>query len=117
MFNSMYQAYADERSVFGSHWCGQEQLQHGEDVLVAKYPKDKDGDGQSVDVFCCAMPARFYTLVVSPDPDSLGRHQEGYKISTGSSCHELAAKLAEAIAGGMVGFAPANTACSGQEPA
>lgn len=106
----LYKAYDDERTVFGSHWCGQEELPHGEDVLVAKYPKDKDGDGQSVDVYCCAMPARFYRLVVASEPNSIGDDQEGFQITTGSSCHELAAKLAEAIAGGMVGFAPANTA-------
>lgn len=95
----------DEKTIFGQYWCGQEDLVDNEFTLVARYPKDKDGDGQSVDVHCCPVgPARFYRLVVAPGSDSAGKTQDGYTITTGSSSSVLAATLAEAIAGGLLSF-------------
>jgi hypothetical protein len=93
-----------EREAFGEHFCGPERLPHGEEVLVAKYPKTPpDGDGQSVEVYCLAMPARFYVLRVAPEPNGFGKAQQGCTVSTGSSMRELAHLMAAAFSTGMLG--------------
>lgn len=63
-FSFLNAPYADEIAAFGPHWCGPKEYEHGEDALVALYTSSDDSDGQSVEVYCCAMPARFYTLKV-----------------------------------------------------
>jgi len=82
-----------------------ERFNHAKEYLVAHYPKDPpDGDGQSCDIYELRMPARFYRLVVHPDPDSIGRPGLPVQISTGSGpeMRNLLASLAEGISEGMI---------------
>ena len=79
-------------------------LPYGKEVLIARYDRIPDGDGQDVEVYCCAMPARFYTLKVLPARDSVGEPMSGYVISSGSGVGQLMARLAEEISRGMIGF-------------
>ena len=108
MFNEIDRPYDSELKAFGANWCGPEHYPHGEDVLVARYPKETDddgkGDGQSVDVYCCAMPARFYILKVKSEPNSIGDNQDAFEVRTGSSEAKTAAIIAEKVASGMLGF-------------
>ena len=92
---TMYEPYADERQAFGRHWRGPKRFEHFEGVLVAKYEAKEDG--AAVEVYCEAAPARFYRLTVL-DADG----NTAYEISTGSGQHEMAAKMAEMIADGML---------------
>ena len=92
--------------AFKENWCGPENIPDNHNTLVAKYPKPDGSDGQSVNVFCYATPARFYELVVEEGIDSEGKMQPGYRINTGSSQAKLAAMIAESIADGMLGFTP-----------
>lgn len=106
-FDFLYDSREDAKTAFGVHWCGPSKFEHGEDALVAKYDKHPpDGDGQSVEVYCCALPARFYRLRVLAGPNSIGEVRPGFSVGTGSSQEELAASIAKAIADGMLGFHP-----------
>ena len=100
----MLEPYRDEIEAFGKNWCGPEKYEIWEEVLVAKFPKVRGGDGQSVDVFGCATPARFYTLKVKSEPNSMGKPQNAFEIMTGSGAWKIAAEIAAAVASGMLGF-------------
>jgi hypothetical protein len=107
MIDSMYVPYDRERRAFGNKWCGPDKYESWVETLVARYEKDPlDGDGQTVEVYCTAAPARFYRLKVLPSPDSINNQQAGFEITTGSGAGELAASIAEAISQGMLGFKP-----------
>ncbi len=106
MFENMYTPYAHERHAFGENWTGPPTYRYGEDDGCALYTKRSGSAGQSVEVYCCAMPARFYTMKVLPGENSVGQPQAGYTIKTGSGQAELVAKLAEAIRDGMIDFEP-----------
>jgi hypothetical protein len=79
-------------------------FEHGKDFLVATLPGE--GDGQSVEVYECRLPARFFTLKVLAGPNSVGEPQIGYEVGTGSGDGELAGHIAMAIANGMLAFKP-----------
>lgn len=98
--------YKTERmsQFFGSAWCGPEKFEHGKETLVAAYLPGPDGQG--VSVFCTAMPAVFYKLVVSPGVTSASEVRPGYTVTTGSDMAHWAAQTAIAITQGMVGFKP-----------
>lgn len=81
-----------------------DQLQHGVATIAASYTA-QNSDGHDVDVFVTAMPARFYRIEVAPRGG-----KPGYAISTGSGCADLVAKMAAAIADGMIGFEPKDQA-------
>jgi len=102
----LYVPYEDEIQAFGENWCGPKTYQHGVEALVAEYPKQEGGDGQSTKVYCTALPARFYTIKVESEPNSIGLPQAAYQVSTGSSWSLQAALIAEAIADGMLKFEP-----------
>lgn len=105
----MYRVRPDDRRAFGERWCcGVDEFPHGQDVLVARYPKTHE-DGQPVDVYVCALPARFYQLEVPASADSGGQSRPGYRIETGSGnhCQVMVAMIAEALAGGMLSVVPA----------
>lgn len=100
-FDSLYVPYPSEIAVFGQHWCGPVKYEHMKNVLVAKYQKESR-DGQTVHVYCCAAPARFYILKVKAGKNSVGRRQKAWELGTGSSADTMAAQIAEAISGGML---------------
>lgn len=103
MFN-LDKPYSEEVKAFGIYWCAPEEYKMWEKTLVAKIPKIKDSDGQSVEVYCTAAPARFYELKVLSEPDSVGDQQEGCIVSFGSGQWDLAKKIAVAFSEGMIGF-------------
>lgn len=108
----LYEITQFNKMVFGDHFCGSERLEHATETLIAQYPKDPpDGDGQSVEVWCEACPARFYRLVVAAEPNSLGKPQKAFSLQTGSGdkCAKLAAAMAEAISIGMLGLSEGGT--------
>lgn len=105
-FGSLYTPYQHEREAFGDNWCGPNSYQHMQDVLCASYKAEDGGDGQDVDVYCCAMPARFYTIVGKPGKNSCGDPAPGWEFGTGSSGSRLAADIAKAASEGMLGFHP-----------
>ena len=107
MFDDLYKPYKSEREAFKENWRGPDVYKHGKHAFIAAYNKPKDSDGQSVDVFCCPMPARFYILKARVSKDSMGRAQPAYEVSTGSGEAELISKIAEAISEGMLSFKPA----------
>lgn len=98
----LYNAKTEAANAFGKAWCGPERFQHGEQIIVAKYAEEEGG--QPVEVFCTAMPAIFYTLIVSPNASAT---QRGYIVSTGSGMTNFAAETARAISTGMLTFNPA----------
>lgn len=106
-FDFLYDSREDAKTAFRDHWCGPEKFEHGKDTLVAKYDKHpEDGDGQAVEVYCCAMPARFYRLRILAGPNSIGEVRPGFSVGTGSGQERLAAAIAKAISEGMLGFYP-----------
>ncbi len=99
-FTDLYQARNPEIAAFGAAWCGPSRYEHGEDVLIARY--SGDGDGQPVEVYVCAMPARFYRIRVLAAVDYQGRAKAPWELATGSGMAVLAGEMAAAIAGGML---------------
>lgn len=98
----LYEVGPDEKRPFGKHWCFEgERFEHGKLALVAKY--EGKSDGHNVEVFCVAMPARFFKVVVAPRQAYNGPRQ-GFTLNTGSDMGHLAADIAEALAGGMLGL-------------
>jgi hypothetical protein len=104
----------DDRRPFGTHWCGPNRFEIWRETLVAQYGQTSE-DGQPVDVYCTAAPARFYTLKILRAPGNVGDPQSPYSLkflaNTGSEQQELVALIAEAIADGMLDFVapPAKT--------
>lgn len=94
----LYEAYQDDIEAFGPNWCGPQKFDYGKWALVAEYGAS-NSDGQPVSVYCCAMPARFYRLLVAAT-DS----KPAYHVRTGTIGGKRAAALAKEIAQGMVGF-------------
>ena len=98
-FDSLYAAGTQTRQAFSPAWCGPERFEHGVETLVAIFPGEPDG--QDVSVYCTAMPAAFFKIVVFPVPDKLG-----YELTTGSGYMRLTGEIARAIAQGMLCFGP-----------
>jgi hypothetical protein len=108
-FNSLYRPYQHELEAFGDNWCGPESYAHMQDVLCAAYKAAEGSDGQDVDVYCCAMPARFYKIAARPGVNSAGDLVPAWEFGTGSSASKLAADIAKAASEGMLGFNPVPT--------
>lgn len=101
-FDHMYEPYHSERAAFGDHWVfGGKRYAHATEHMVAFFRKS-GGDGQSAEVFCTAMPARFYRVAAMVSVDSVGEEKSAFSMSTGSGCARLAADVASAIADGML---------------
>jgi hypothetical protein len=94
----------DEIEAFGAAWCGPELYQMRKAQLVARYESQDDEDGQTVEIFCTPMPARFYSIRVLEAPLRNGGIRPAYEFGTGSSMANLAAQIGEAIANGMLGL-------------
>jgi len=102
-----YRIRDDEKAVFRDRWVFEgAEFKHGEETLVAHYPKPEPGDGQPVDVYCTACPARFYRLVVLSSENSVGDFKLGYDLETGSGMGALVHSVASAISEGMLGLVP-----------
>ncbi len=101
---SMYQTRADERAAFGLHWCGPTRFtRHGPLVVVALYAGH--GDGQPVEVWCGAVPARFYEIRARPGANDT-RALPAWTLSTGTMDAALAHQIALAISEGVLTLRP-----------
>lgn len=87
--------------VFAGQW-----FEHGKEELVAIFDADEDGDGQTVEIYCIACPARFYHVKALAGRNSIGDMQPAFTLITGSGCLEWAVKTAKLIAEGMIGIDP-----------
>ena len=104
MFESMYEIRADERTPYKENWCGPEHFEHAVPTLIARYKASKESDGQTAEVYCTAMPARFYDVKALQDKNSIDITIDPWTLSTGSG-HEmavLAAEIAKQTAEGMI---------------
>jgi hypothetical protein len=100
----------------GREYRPPEKFRHGEWELVADMKKaPEDGDGQSVKVFECRMPARFFKLEAMADANSMGEAQAPFVVTTGSGDEmaHLIGELAKAVTQGMIGFKTPNAEFSG----
>jgi hypothetical protein len=96
----LYDVTAREAAPFqgNSRLTFNDHLQHSVPTIAASYTA-QNSDGQDVEVWVTATPARFYRIDVAPRCD-----KPGYTITTGSGCTDLVRQIAEAIADGMLGF-------------
>jgi hypothetical protein len=102
LYASLRVAISD-RMHFDDHWCGPREFRLFQEELVAIY-ESTSADAPTVEIFCCAGPARSYIVKV---PDYSDR--KGFMIRTGASDHrmaQLAAMLAEQISRGMLAVYP-----------
>lgn len=107
LFASAYESRTADLSLYeGLEYCGPATFKHGEWRTVAKVPKITGGDGQDVEIQECRLPARFYRLIACPGPNSVGRQQKGFVLSTGSGYEmgELIVRIAKEIGKGMIGW-------------
>lgn len=90
--------------IFGCHWIGPAFSEFGKRHLVARYDSE-DSDGHPVEIYCVAVPTRFYYIVVFPRPDrEVSNRTPILELGTGSSSARLAADIAAAFASGMLGL-------------
>lgn len=95
VLDTLYAVHASERAAFGAAWCGPDHFTYGARVLVARYVPEADSDGAVAEVYCNAMPARFYRLVTATG-----------MMRFGSDTEELVIACAKAIAEGMMDLQP-----------
>lgn len=101
--NELYRVNELERMPFGDRWNGPAVFTPWEETLIAFYGHPNP-DGQSVEVYCTAAPARFYTLKVLAGVNSVGNPLVAYIVTTGSGQADLAAQIAQAVHYGLLGF-------------
>lgn len=106
MLDSLLKPYDDELQAFGGNWCGPAAYELHTETLVARYESGDHDDGQTVEVYCTAMPARFYTILALPGVNSVGESIDPWEFVTGSSQETLAANIARAASEGLLGFRP-----------
>jgi len=104
LLSGKYQLLDSTLEVFAGNLVEENPtLQHGEDTLIARFPKDPpDGDGQPVEVYCCAMPAEFFTIKALKARNSVNKPQKPFEITTGSGMSEVVRVIAGEIAQGML---------------
>lgn len=110
MFDSMYQKDDRDSEIFlpiAEYFKPPDVFVHGKWHLIAEIPKiETDGDGQACRIYECRLPSRFFKLEVLQGPNSAGETNAGFCLTTGSGDEmgELIAKIALAIAQGMIGL-------------
>jgi hypothetical protein len=106
--DTFYTPCVSEVTAFGENWCGPDQYEPWKDVLVARYESSYESDGQPVEVWGCAAPARFYRIKALQGRNSVGALLGPWELGTGSGMAEQAAMIAKAISEGMLVLKPAN---------
>ena len=100
--DSFSSSYSTEHiaPVFGDHWCGPAELEHGKWTLIATYAPGNNSDGLPARVHCTAWPADFYRVTVR----ARGKKRGGFVLSTGAGpgMAHLAHAIADAAARGML---------------
>ena len=104
MMSELYLVRESEKAPFGDKWIGPEKFEKGQEYLIAKLKREKGSDGHTVEVYCIAFPARFYTIIALPTPPLAEEAKDGFRLSTGTIEPELVAKIAAAIADGILGM-------------
>ncbi len=104
MLDELLAPYDEEIAAFNRNWIGPAKYESHKETLVARY--DAEGDGQPVEIYCTAMPARFYTLKALAGKNSIGKLIAPFEFMTGSGgeAAKLIAQMGKAIASGMLGF-------------
>ncbi len=92
LFETLYPPRPYEQAPLGKRWCLEGHPGYGEELLCAAYPRNGD-EGCDVRVYRTAMPAVFYRIQAGD-----------LSLNTGSSLHQLAAAMAEALSSGMLGL-------------
>ena len=109
MLESLYLSReTDKIEALGNRYKPPVKFPHADWVQVASVQKERGSDGQSVKVFECACPARFYKVVALKSVDSVGNPLPPLSVALGSGndMAQLAGLLAMAISEGMVIFRP-----------
>lgn len=96
--------YTSKRDMplLGKDYNPPSTFQHGKKELVAFLKSE--GDGQDVELYEQRMPARFFEIKILPKATSDGQIKKGFTLSSGSGQGELVARIAKAIAKGMLGL-------------
>lgn len=104
LFDDLHNVREEEHSAFGKNWIGPNQINRSW-TKVAHFPKEEGGDGQPVDIYLSALPARFTKLHALKSTNSIGEPYNEYFITTGSGSEvrDLIIELAKQIAEGMIG--------------
>jgi len=104
IFDSPYELNTSTVEAFAEHLIDKNiRVEHGKLTLIAKYPKNPaDGDGQSVEVYCYAAPAEFFTIKALGDKNSYSENKTVFTLETGSGMAYLSAQIAQAISEGML---------------
>lgn len=113
IFDHLYAPYDHEVLAFGEHWLGLQRYKPWQETLIAQYIKPEGSDGQTVMVYGCAGPARFYKLYMLAGTNSVGEPKEAWELDTGSGQHQLVADMAKAISEGMLTCKPPAIPTSG----
>lgn len=101
-----FRATPDEAKAFGSHWCFRDEFfEYAKETLVATY-ENETGEGHPVEVYCTAMPTRFYRIDAGITRDANGWPVDGFSISTGGGMAALTHQVAIAITRGLLTVEP-----------
>lgn len=105
VMDSLYETR--ESDVLCPEYDAPEKFERRGEHVVVRIPKDDaDGDGQPCEIVERRAPARFYTLRVLEDVNSVGDTQPAWEMTTGSGSEmgRLLVSLARAVAEGMIGI-------------
>ena len=102
MFDALYDT-KNMSDALNDNWCGPDKLPHAEEVRIAIFDKEDGGDGHKVELYCTAMPAKFFTIKALETRNSAGELRQGFKLNTGSGCFEWSIKTAEMLTEGTLG--------------
>jgi len=99
----LYKTTYEDKKIWGDSFCGPTKFIHGKETLISRIIK-RSPDGQTVEVYCTAMPARFYTIKVLEGEKSVYAYKKQFEFRTGSGygMQELSKLIANAIAEGML---------------
>ena len=100
MFEGRYQPKPSDAELWGEHYAYPSAHDHRTWVLVARY--DRETDGQPVEVYQSGSAGGVYRVVALPTHDAADRPSSGFVLETGTGMHELAKRMAEAVARGML---------------
>ena len=92
----------DLKKELGSNFCGPGSLPHGEATLIALFPKDSANNGHEVQLYCCAMPAEFFTIKVLNAKSVTGEERSGFSLVTGSGERNWAVTTSKMLNAGML---------------
>ena len=103
-----YAPYPGEIQLFGDAWCGPSHYEHAREHLIARYMTEEGAEGQTVEIFCTSLPARFYSLRAIEGRNSEGTLFPAFVLVTGSGLEmaRLASDMGKAVAAGMLYLQP-----------